>query len=54
MASCSYGHLLGDSTMKKFLEAVWDFFHSVGQAKAAAHFARMGDHKTAQAIMNLK
>jgi len=40
--------------MKKVLEAVWSFFHSVGQAKAAAHFARMGDHKTAQSIMNLK
>jgi hypothetical protein len=40
--------------MKNFLEAVWSFFHSVGQAKSAAHFARMGDHKTAQAIMNLK
>lgn len=40
--------------MKNFLKAVWNFFHSFGQAKAAAHFARMGDHKSAQAIMNLK
>jgi hypothetical protein len=36
--------------MKKFKQALWNFFHSIGQAKAAAHFARMGDYKSAQAV----
>jgi len=40
--------------MKNFKQAVWSFFHSIGQAKAAAHFARMGDYKSAQAIYKLK
>jgi hypothetical protein len=36
--------------MKKILKAIWSFLQSVGQAKAAAHFARMGDYKSAQAL----
>jgi hypothetical protein len=40
--------------MRTVLNALYGFFHSVGQARAAAHFARRGDYKTAQAIMNLK
>jgi hypothetical protein len=44
--------------MKRFLkgvwEIIWNFLHAVGQVKAAAHFARMGDHKSAQAIINVK
>jgi hypothetical protein len=40
--------------MKKFRQAIWDFFQAVGQARAAAHFARIGDYKTAQAIMGVK
>lgn len=44
----------GGFNMKKVTEAIWNFFQSLGQAKAAAHFARTGDHKTAQAIMNTR
>lgn len=36
--------------MKKIITAVWNFLHSVGQARAAAHFARIGDYKSAQAL----
>ena len=50
MGSCGYGRLLGDSTMKTFLKTIYSFLHSVGQAKAAAHFARMGDYKSARAV----
>lgn len=40
--------------MKNFIQVIWNFLHSFGQARAAAHFARIGDHKSAQAIMNVK
>jgi hypothetical protein len=40
--------------MNRITQALWSFFHSIGQAKAAAHFARMGDYKSAQAIYKLK
>lgn len=36
------------------LRAIYAFLHSIGQARAAAHYARRGDYKTAQAIMELK
>jgi len=39
--------------MKAILNALYAFLHSVGQARAAAHFARQGDHKTARAIMGV-
>jgi hypothetical protein len=40
--------------IKNILNFVWDFLHAIGRAKAASHFARIGDYKTAQAIMNAK
>jgi hypothetical protein len=46
----NYYYIFGGDTMKKLTQAVWSFFHSMGQAKAAAHFARMGDYKSAQAV----
>lgn len=36
--------------MKKILQTIWSLFHSLGQAKAAAYFARRGDYKSARAI----
>lgn len=31
-------------------KSIMDFFKSIQKASIAAHFARMGDHKAAQAI----
>lgn len=31
-------------------KSIMDFFKSVQKARVAAHFARMGDYKTAQAM----
>jgi hypothetical protein len=36
--------------MKKLMTTIWDLFQSLGQAKAAAHFARHGDYKSACAV----
>jgi hypothetical protein len=38
----------------RILKTIYDFLHDFGKARAAAHFARIGDYKTAQAIMNVK
>jgi len=40
--------------MKTILTAIYSFFHELGKAKAAAHFARSGNHKAAQEIMAAK
>lgn len=40
--------------MKTFLQAIYSLFHELGKAKAAAHFARSGNHKAAHAIMTAK
>jgi hypothetical protein len=37
--------------MKRFLNIVYTVLESMGRAKAAAHMARCGRHKEAQAIM---
>ena len=36
--------------MKKFTKFIWSVLHGIGQAKAAAHFARTGNYKAAQAV----
>jgi hypothetical protein len=36
--------------MKKLMTTIWDLFYSLGQAKAASHFARHGDYKSARAV----
>ena len=36
--------------MKKLLATILDLFQSIGQAKAAAYFARRGDYKSARAV----
>jgi hypothetical protein len=37
--------------MKRFINAVYTVLESIARAKAAAHMARCGRHKEAQAIM---
>lgn len=36
--------------MKKLLATILDLFQSLGQARAASHFARHGDYKSARAV----
>jgi hypothetical protein len=37
--------------MKSFVNTLLDIFDSVSRARAASHFARMGRHDLAKAIM---
>jgi hypothetical protein len=37
--------------MKNFFNTIYDIFASIGKARAAAHFARQGDHAAAKALM---
>jgi hypothetical protein len=38
----------------RILNAIYNFLHEFGKARAAAHFARHGDYNTARAIMEAK
>jgi hypothetical protein len=40
--------------MKNFLNTIYEFFESMGRAKAAAHLARCGMHEEAKALMLAK
>jgi hypothetical protein len=40
--------------MKKILNSIYEFLHELAKARAAAHFARIGDYKSAHTIMNMK
>jgi hypothetical protein len=40
--------------MKKFWKSVYCFFESMGRARAASTFARQGNYKMAQRIMQEK
>ena len=39
------------TALKSFGRGTWNFFESVGRARAAAEFARMGRHDLARNIM---
>jgi hypothetical protein len=36
--------------MKSIFNKIWETLSVLGQAKAAAHFARMGDYESAKAV----
>jgi hypothetical protein len=40
--------------MKRFLNALYEIFESLGRAKAASHLARCGMHKEARDLMLAK
>lgn len=40
--------------MKTILKSLYSLLQGFGQAKAAAHFARIGDYKAAQALYTTK
>jgi hypothetical protein len=37
--------------MKAVLNYIWSVMDSFGRARAASHFARMGDHEAARRVM---
>jgi hypothetical protein len=37
--------------MKTVINYLWSIIESFGKARAASHFARMGDHEAARRIM---
>jgi hypothetical protein len=37
--------------MKSFINYIWSVMDSFGRARAASHFARMGNHEAARRIM---
>ena len=37
--------------MKNFLHAVLGLFESIGRARAATHYSRMGDYESAKRVM---
>jgi hypothetical protein len=37
--------------MKKILTVIWTILHSIGEARAAAYTARMGDLKAAENML---
>lgn len=38
----------------RILNAIYEFLHEFGKAKAATHLARIGKYKEAQAVLNSK